>query len=222
MTSRETGGAAGTGSGAPSRAWVLVAVAVGALLLGGLLGTCAVFLASRPDDDEPDTVTVVRPTPNVVVAVRDLARLESAEFHMERVIDLRDRQSRLFGLVESEDALLLVAAGDVIAGVDLAESSDDDVVVDSETHTATVTLPAPRVLVTRLDNEHTYVHSRDTGLLAERSETLETRARQEAERTLEESAVEAGLLDRARANTAATVRTLVQALGYESVEVRFR
>ena len=39
------------------------------------------------------SVTVVRPTPDVLVAVRDLARLESASFHMERVIDLSDKLS---------------------------------------------------------------------------------------------------------------------------------
>src|SRR5262245_36249699 len=55
------------------------------------------------------TVTVVKANPNVLVAVRDLARLESAQFHMERVIDLSEKQSHLFGLVESEDAILLVA-----------------------------------------------------------------------------------------------------------------
>ena len=40
------------------------------------------------------SVTVVRPTPDVLVAVRDLARLESASFHMERVIDLDERVAR--------------------------------------------------------------------------------------------------------------------------------
>jgi hypothetical protein len=47
------------------------------------------------------SVIGVRPTPNVLVAVKDLARLESASFHMERVIDLTDKQSRLFGLIET-------------------------------------------------------------------------------------------------------------------------
>jgi hypothetical protein len=65
------------------------------------------------------------------------------------------------------------------------------------------------------------VYSRDTDALADRSHTLESRARREAERTLEASAIEAGILDRARANATSAVTTLVRALGYEHVEIRW-
>ena len=189
-----------------------------ALLFGAAIGTMS-WQACQPPP-ERDTV-VVRPTADVVVAMRDLARLESAEFHMERVIDLRDQQSRLFGMVQAEDAILMVAAGDVIAGVDLTEMRDGDVVIDPEARTATITLPPPRVLSTRLDNERTFVHTRSTDALARRREDLETRARQEAERTIGQSAVEAGILDRARRNTERTVETLVRSLGYERVVIRW-
>ncbi len=199
--------------------WVTAALLLAAAaFVASSLVTCAFHLAA-PADEEP--ATVVRPTPNVIVAVRDLARLESAEYHIERVVDLRDRQERLFGLVQAEDAILLVAAGEVTAGVDLTLLRDGDVVVDPEAGTARITLPAPRVLSTRLDSDRTYVHSRQTDALARRSETLETRARQEAERTLTDAAVEAGILDRARNNAEQTIVVLVRSLGYDDVQVGF-
>jgi hypothetical protein len=207
--------------GAHLRTAVWLVLVGGAVLFGALLATCVGHVLSPEEEEEPDTVTVVRPTPNVVVAMRDLARLESAEYHMERVVDLRDRQTRLFGMVESEDAILLVAAGDVIAGVDFTGMRDGDVVVEPELSRATITLPPPEILVTRLDNERTYVHTRATDTLARRSETLETRARREAESTLEQAAIEADILDRARRNTETTVTTLVRALGYAQVEIRW-
>ena len=40
---------------------------------------------------------------------RDKGLSQQRTFHMERVIDLTEKQSRFFGLVESEDAILLVA-----------------------------------------------------------------------------------------------------------------
>jgi len=204
----------------PLRAAVWIMLIVGAAMISALLVTCAHRL-SEEEEEPAETVTVVRPTPDVVVAMRDLARLESASYHMERIVDLRDQQSRFFGLVDAEDAILLVAAGDVTAGVDLTEMADGDVVVEPELGRATITLPAPHVLTTDLDNERTYVHSRETDTLAEQSHTLESRARREAERTLEASAVEAGLLDRARDNASTAVTTLVRALGYEHVEIRW-
>lgn len=193
-----------------------------AAFLGTSLVTCAYHVAAGGDDDAGGTVTVVRPTPDVIVAVRDLARLESAQYEVQRVIDLRDRQQRLFGLIEAQDAILLVASGEVTAGVDLTGLQDGDVVVDPEAGTARITLPAPEILSTRLDNDRTYVHTRETDALAKRSETLETRARQEAERTIRDSAIEGGILDRAARNAEQTVRVLVRSLGYDHVQVDSR
>jgi hypothetical protein len=168
------------------------------------------------------SVTVVRATPDVLVAVRDLARLESASFHMERVIDLSDKQSKLWGILNTEDAILLVAVAEVSAGIDLQKLTAADVVVDPARRTARINLPAPEVLHAALDNDKTYVHSRKTGTLAERRDNLETRARQEAERTLVESARQAGLLNRASDNARRTVEALVHSLGYDQVEVTVR
>ncbi|HEY5372570.1 MAG TPA: DUF4230 domain-containing protein [Polyangiaceae bacterium] len=168
------------------------------------------------------SITVVRPTPDVLVAVKDLARLESASFHMERVIDLTDKQSRLFGLVQTEDAILLVAVADVSAGVDLQKLTTEDVHVDAEKKTAKLTLPAPEVFHAELDNSQTYVHTRQTGALATRQENLETRARQEAERTLIDAALQGGLLSRAGDNAKHAVESLVRGLGYEQVLVTLR
>jgi hypothetical protein len=167
-------------------------------------------------------VTVVRPTPDVLLAVRDLARLESASFHMERVIDLSDKQSKLWGMVNTEDAILLVAVAEVTAGVDLQKLTAADVVVDPARRTAKIELPAPEILHAALDNEKTYVHSRKTGTLASRNENLESRARKEAERTLVEAAGQAGLLSRAGNNARRTVEALVHSLGYDKVNVTVR
>ncbi len=195
------------------------ALAVTLLLgVGALVGYC-----SRPDATAPpQTVEVVRPTPDVITAIRDLSRLETVDFHVERVVDLQDRQQVLFGMFEASDAILLVAAGDVVAGVDLAKLRPEDVIVDSEIGTATIILPPAEVLSSRLDNDRTFVYTRSTDLLARRSDALETRARQEAERTLREAAIQGGVLDRASSNAKEAIGSLVRALGYRTVTVRMR
>ena len=158
-------------------------------------------------------------TPTVVVAVRALARLESVSFHMERVIDLKDRQSHMFGLVQAEDSILLVAAGDVFAGIDLTKMQDGDMTIEPTLHRVTLRLPPPEILSSRLDNERTYVHSRKTDLLAERKEQIETRARQVAEASIREGALQAGILDRAKQSAEHTLTALVRSLGYDQVTV---
>jgi len=192
------------------------------VLLAACLGGVVVHWIARifePEPEPPAEVVEVRSTPSVVVAVRDLARLETTSFHVERVIDMTSRQRTLFGLVEAEDSILLVAAADVVAGVDLADLEESDVVVDDQR--VTLTLPAPEIFTTALHNESTCVYQRDTDVLARRSNTLETRARREAERTLREAAVEAGIHDRARRSARQTVGSLVRSLGYAEVEIEF-
>ena len=198
----------------PSARTVTAAVVLLIVLVAGAF----VLTVWRPFDSP----LALRSSPSVVIAVRDLARLESAEYHIERVIDLRDRQSRLFGLIRTQDAILFVAVGQVSAGVDLTELTDGDVVVDRAAGTAVITLPPARVLSVRLDNERSWVYARSTDVLAQRKEDLETRARQEAERTLEQSAVDGGILDRARTNAERTIGTFVRSLGYTSVSVTSR
>jgi Protein of unknown function (DUF4230) len=161
-------------------------------------------------------------TGTVLIAVRNLARLESVSFHMERVIDLKNRQSHLFGLVQGDDAILLVAAGDVVAGVDLTKLRDGDVTIDPTTHRAHLTLPPPELLTVRLDNQRTYVHSRKTDLFAQQQFELETRARQAAEDSIRDAALSGGILNRARDNAASTLIALVRSLGYDMVELTWR
>ncbi|HEY3497232.1 MAG TPA: DUF4230 domain-containing protein [Polyangiaceae bacterium] len=193
-------------------------------VFGGLLGY---FLPPRGPllpalPPLSSSVTVERPTPDVVLAVRNLARLESVSFHMERVVDLSEKQSQLFGLLDTQDAILLVAVGDVSAGVDLGKLGPGDVEVSPDAGRARIVLPPPEVFRSALDGERTYVHTRKTGLLARRKETLETDARRAAERSIQSGALEAGILKRAEENARLVVTELVRSLGYESVEVSFK
>jgi hypothetical protein len=191
---------------------VVLAVAVAAAFL---LGRAWVPAASS------DRV-VSRPTPNVVLAMRDLSRLEAATFHMEKVIELTDEQSRLFGLVQARDQILLVAVGDVVAGVDMAKLADSDVQVDPAGGGVRVLLPAPEVLSTSIDESQTHVYGRSTDLLAARKEELEGLARKEAAEQIEKGARDGGILDRARTSAERTVRALVQSLGFERVVVEWK
>jgi hypothetical protein len=202
------------------RVAAIVAI-VGALTLI-VSGLVLYVLLTRLTAEPGSSRTVVRPTGTILMAVRDLSRLETNELHMEKVIDLTDKQSRFFGLIDTADAILLIAAGDVTVGIDLAKLEDRDLVVDRETGAAQLMLPAPEVLSTRLDEEHTYVYRRNTGLLAERNEHLESKARQEAVRAITEAARDAGTMEKARQQAEREVQQLLQRLGIKKATIGFR
>lgn len=200
------------------RALVLALFLLGAGAIGYFAGTRA---APEPASDAGVTLSS-RSSAGVVVALRELARLEGAVFHLEKVVDLRQKQSRLFGWVQAEDAILLVAAGDVTAGIDLAQLGPDDLRMSADGASVKVVLPPAEVFSSRVDNERTYVHTRTTDVLAQRHTELETKARVEAERGFQEAASASGILTVAERSVERTVRALVKSLGFESVEIEFR
>lgn len=170
----------------------------------------------------PQSVIVERPTPSLLIAIRNVSKLESAEVHVEKVVDLTDKQSSLFGLVESKDALLLVAVGHATVGVDLSKMGDNDVSMDPVTGIARIQLPEPEVLSATLDEDATYVFARSTDLLARRNEQLEANARRQAKKAIELAAGAPDVMKRARTNAERQLTGLAKALGAKQVEVSFR
>jgi Protein of unknown function (DUF4230) len=170
----------------------------------------------------PEHVIVERPTPSLLIAIRNVSKLESAEVHVEKVVDLTDRQSALFGLVESKDAILLVAVGHATVGVDLGKMRDNDVSFDPTTGIARINLPEPEVLSATLDEEATYVFARSTDLLARRNEQLEGNARRQAKRAIEMAAEAPDVMKRARMNAERQLTSLAKALGAKEVQMTFR
>jgi hypothetical protein len=85
--------------------------------------------------------------------------------------------------------------------------------------TVHIHIPAPQIFRTRLDSAKTRVYSRQTGLLVPSDPNLETQVRQEAERQLQEAAMADGILRNAQQNAASTIRSLLQGLGFESIDV---
>jgi hypothetical protein len=156
----------------------------------------------------PDPVTIIR-------EVRSLSRLETATYTVEKIITAESQQGPfafLFG-----DRLILVAHGQVIAGVDLAKLEERDISVDGEGR-VDVLLPEPEVFVTALDSEQSYVFHRDTGVIGMKVD-LETEARQAAEQEILNAALEDGILDMAQVNAQSYIRHLILTLGFKEVHV---
>ncbi len=152
----------------------------------------------------PDPVTIVH-------EVRALARLETIQYSIEKVITAEVSQGQLGFLFG--DRLLFVAHGTVVAGVDLSKLALED--VELEGKTVRIRLPEPEVFVTALDNDRSYVYDRETGILRHSDVNLETAARQAAEQEILKSAMEDGILDTARTNAENYLTRLLLSLGYE-------
>lgn len=165
------------------------------------------------------TVVDVRPTPTILTAVKDIARLEVTEVQVEKVIDISERQKVVFGLLDGEDNMLLVASGSATIGVDLEKVGPDDVTFDERTGTARLRLPSPEVFSARLDPDNTYVYRRETSVLARRNERLEGRARKEATEAVEKAASNPEIIERAKAQAERQLAALLGKVGAKRIEI---
>ena len=150
--------------------------------------------------------------------LRALNRLETAAFTADAIVESDNRGNALQNLLY-RDRMLLVARGRVVAGVDLAPLSAEDVTVDGRTGTAAVRLRAPEILWVALDGDATRVYDRTLGLLSKGDRDLETRLRREAEAAVRRAACRAHLLEEAGRNAAAAVRRTLSLAGFASVRV---
>ena len=170
-------------------------------------------LSTQVADVLHPTPTVLPDPVSIIHNVRTLARLETVQYSIEKVVTAEEGQNQLGFLFG--DRLLLVAHGVVIAGVDLEKLQPEDLwVKDGVLY---VRLPAPEIFVATLDNEKSYVYDRDTGLLTHGDVHLETEARRVAEREIRQAALDDGILRTARQNAEAYLTRLFLNLGFPDV-----
>lgn len=154
----------------------------------------------------PDPITIIRD-------IRTLARLETIQYTVEKVITAEVGQEEfafLFG-----DRLLFVAHGLVIAGVDMRSLDEDDFKIEGEN--VFITMPPAEIFVATLDNDKSYVYDREQGILTQGDPNLETQARQVAEDEILNAALEDGILDQAQENAEVFLEFFLQNLGFQEV-----
>ena len=161
------------------------------------------------------TLSIDVSQPTVVDRIQRLQRLETVIYTMDKVVT-GAKENPLLPDFLAGDRLLMLVHGEVVAGIDFSDLKSGDVRVDGKK--VHLHLPAPQIFRTRLDSAKTRVYSRQTGLLVSTDPNLETQVRQQAEQQLQEAAMADGILRNAQQNALSTIRSLLQGLGFESID----
>jgi len=190
-------------------------IAIG--FIAGLAVTAAGVLLTRWIDPFHTGLSFDLSRPTVVRQIRQLQRLETVVFAMDKIV-AGGYENRYLPHALAGDRILLIVYGDVTAGVDLGRVEASSLNIDGRT--VRLTLPAAEVFSTRIDNQRTRVYSRETGLFSSVDPDLESDVRREAERQVRQAALDGGILQTAAANASATLKSFLQGLGFEHVEIR--
>jgi hypothetical protein len=155
--------------------------------------------------------------PTVVRHIRQLQRLETVVYGMDKIVS-GGQENRYLPKMLAGDRLLLIVYGEVTAGVDLGNLDASQ--IDISDHLVRIAIPPAEVFSTRIDNDRTRVYARETGLFTRPDPNLESDVRREAERQVRQAALDGGILPTAAGNARATVTTFLKGLGFEQVEFR--
>ena len=191
---------------------VLLSVLIGAGLAryGPELPLVGPLLVDKP----PHTTT----GPVVVEGIQKLDQLATVRW-TESVPVTKESGGDLFERVFAGEKVMVIATGNVEAGVDLGDIHEDDVSVSGDT--VTIALPEAEILSATLDEEKTRVYDRDLSPLnLHPDDDLVEQARLLAVRKLEARARENNILDAAEQNAKEGIRAFVITLGFQ--KVRFR
>jgi hypothetical protein len=200
---------------------VLLSLVLGAVALAvflrhattGVLARVATAITGR-------TTTFDTSVPAVVQRIQRLSRLETVVYSIDTVVE-GNKSSPVLPDLLAGDRLLLVVHGQSIAGIDLSQLRPEDIKIEDKNGSRSihVTLPASQLFITTLDNQHTRVYARSTGLFVPADQNLESDTRAKAQQQLQQAALADGILDTARKNACATVTTLLYGLGFQQVDV---
>ncbi len=181
------------------------------VVLGVLLAVIVFVIARRiTGATSPTTLDPV----SVVHQIQRLNELVTVKYTVQKVVGLEE-QKVPFG---SEKLLLFVQA-EVLAGIDLSKLATADIKW-LPAKGMQVMLPPPKIEHVVIDDKETKVWDRQITWWTPWvpfNPDLERQARLKAKDTIQQAAIDMGILDQARRNAEAGIRNLLETFGIKSV-----
>jgi hypothetical protein len=191
----------------PSRIrWVAFGVVAGVLLA---------FLYSRNITREASPARTVDASA-IVHEIQRLNELVSVKYTIQKVVGLEEKKVPL-----GSEKLLLFVQAEVLAGIDLSTLAVGDVKALGDKRMQ-VSLPPARIVHIVIDDKQTKVWDRRITWWTPWvpfNPDLERQARLAAKDAIERTALDMGILDQARRNAEAGIRSLLETIGVKSVTV---
>jgi hypothetical protein len=154
--------------------------------------------------------------PAMVREIQGLSELVSVKYTVQKVVGFEEKKSPV-----GVEKMLLIVQAQVLAGVDLATLSPGAIRILRHNEIK-IALPPARIFHVVIDDKETKVWDRQITWWTpwvSPDPDLERQARIAASKSVEQAALDMGILDQARRNAEMVIRNLLQALGAKSVTV---
>ena len=152
--------------------------------------------------------------PAVVREIQSLSELVSVKYTVQKVVGLEEKKTPV-----GAEKLLLIVQAEVLAGVDLSALTTGSIKILPHDQIQ-LALPPPRIFHIVIDDKETKVWDRQitwwTPWVSPNPD-LERQARLAATKSIEQAALDMGILDQARRNAETVIRNLMETLGAKAV-----
>lgn len=142
----------------------------------------------------------------ILERVKTLSQLTTVRYNFSSVVsserEMPDLLAALYG-----DHQVMIAVGHITAGVDLSSLSSGDIAIDGST--LTVRIPAAALQDCFLNEQLSYIASRETGIFAQPAPELDNSARRYAIEQFRVAAMNEDILDQAQAQAATIIREVL-------------
>lgn len=156
-------------------------------------------------------------TPIVIGGFQELGNFISVEYTLQTVVEAE--RERIFPL--SPERIILVAVGNVQAGIDLTQIQDEDIIIEGTS--VKLTLPPAAVTSVELLPGESEVYDSQRGWLLSEYEGLELEAMDKARTQLEGWAVNrVNVLAEAEEQAKLQLEPFLRQLGFEEIEITFK
>ena len=192
---------------------------IGIALIAFFVGR--IFPPALPPTPTPLPTNTPLPPPPVVTiqGIKSQAKLSTIEYNTVSEIYREDvPEGWLDGLLGTKERLLMLVYGDVQAGFDLEKLKKEDLWTDGKR--VRLVLPAPEILNSSIDFDRTHIVYYENNLVLEKNNpNLQGEALAEAQKAIEQAALEDGILDKANTHGKLYYENFLRSLGFTEVEV---
>jgi hypothetical protein len=199
--------------------------------LGGVAVVAGVVVAGivgfKLIDSPFSTVSKDHSPPPVLLELRDLSDFHAAQAQFEVTLDLEKDVKYVPSAIAGE-RVQFVGVGTVDAVVDFDSLGAGAVQISDDEKSVTITLPSAYAMEPVLDHDESHVMNRDRGLLNRLggifndNPTSEASLYDAAIAKMADSARQTDLLDQAEEHTTFVLTSMMKAMGFETIDIRFQ
>lgn len=154
-----------------------------------------------------------------MVGWKELGYLTTVQYTLQTVVEV-EREKVIIGPISSKDKVLLLAVGNVQAGIDVSHLSENNVTINGTS--ARLTLPRAQITSVELLPNETKIYDSNRGWFQSDYAGIEVEALNEARRQLEGWAINrVDIYDQAETLARLQLTDFLRQLGFEEIDITF-